>query len=51
MKAVKFSLAWQILIALVLGIAAGAILHNQPENREWLVTNVLSPVEVISSFI
>jgi len=43
MKAVKFSLAWQILIALVLGIAAGAILHNQPENREWLVTNVLSP--------
>ena len=43
MKAVKFSLAWQILIALVLGIAAGAILHNQPENREWLITNVLSP--------
>ncbi|MBD8161960.1 glutamate/aspartate:proton symporter GltP [Erwinia persicina] len=43
MKAVKFSLAWQILIALVLGIAAGAILHNQPENREWLVTNILSP--------
>ncbi|MFK8257961.1 glutamate/aspartate:proton symporter GltP [Erwinia sp. AnSW2-5] len=43
MKAVKLSLAWQILIALVLGIAAGAILHNQPENREWLITNVLSP--------
>lgn len=43
MKAVKFSLAWQILIALVLGIAVGAILHNQPENREWLVTNILSP--------
>ena len=43
MKAVKFSLAWQILVALVLGITVGAILHNQPENREWLVTNVLSP--------
>ncbi|CAO98113.1 glutamate/aspartate:proton symporter GltP [Erwinia tasmaniensis] len=43
MKAVKFSLAWQILIALVLGIAVGAVLHNQPENREWLVTNILSP--------
>ncbi|MEN5018481.1 glutamate/aspartate:proton symporter GltP [Erwinia sp. Eh17-17] len=43
MKAIKFSLAWQILIALVLGIIAGAILHNQPENREWLVANVLSP--------
>ncbi|ADP10440.1 glutamate/aspartate:proton symporter [Erwinia sp. Ejp617] len=43
MKAVKFSLAWQILIALVLGIIVGAVLHNQPENREWLVTNILSP--------
>ncbi|CCG88723.1 glutamate/aspartate:proton symporter GltP [Erwinia piriflorinigrans] len=43
MKAVKFSLAWQIVIALVLGIAVGAVLHNQPENREWLVTNILSP--------
>nr|CBX82171.1 Proton glutamate symport protein [Erwinia amylovora ATCC BAA-2158] len=43
MKAVKFSLAWQILIALVLGISVGAVLHNQPENREWLVTNILSP--------
>ena len=43
MKSVKFSLAWQILIALVLGIAVGAVLHNQQESREWLVTNVLSP--------
>lgn len=43
MKAVKFSLAWQILIALVLGISVGAVPHNQPENREWLVTNILSP--------
>ena len=43
MKASKFSLAWQILIALVLGIIVGAVLHNQPESREWLVTNILRP--------
>ena len=43
MKGFKISLAWQILTALVLGIIVGAVLHNQPDNREWLVTNVLSP--------
>jgi len=43
MKATKLSLAWQILIALVLGIVVGTVLHNQPEEREWLVSNVLSP--------
>lgn len=43
MKSVKIGLAWQILIALVLGIIVGAILHNQIESREWLVSNVLSP--------
>lgn len=43
MKSVKIGLAWQILIALVLGILVGAILHNQIESREWLVSNVLSP--------
>lgn len=43
MKAIKLSLAWQILIALVLGIVVGAVLHNQPGEREWLVTNILSP--------
>ncbi|WP_337011400.1 glutamate/aspartate:proton symporter GltP [Pantoea sp. AS142] len=43
MKGFKFSLAWQILTALVLGIVVGAVLHNQPDNREWLVTNILSP--------
>ncbi|WP_130833412.1 glutamate/aspartate:proton symporter GltP [[Erwinia] mediterraneensis] len=43
MKGFKFSLAWQILIALVLGIIVGAILHNQQEGREWLITNILSP--------
>jgi len=43
MKGFKISLAWQILTALVLGIIVGAVLHNQPDNREWLVTNILSP--------
>ncbi|MBV4368477.1 glutamate/aspartate:proton symporter GltP [Erwinia sp. BNK-24-b] len=43
MKAAKFSLAWQILTALVLGIIVGAILHNQPSDREWLIANILSP--------
>ncbi|WP_312056343.1 glutamate/aspartate:proton symporter GltP [Pantoea brenneri] len=43
MKGFKISLAWQILIALVLGIVVGAVLHNQPDDREWLVTNILSP--------
>ncbi|MCX8958767.1 glutamate/aspartate:proton symporter GltP [Erwinia psidii] len=43
MRAVRFSLAWQILAALVLGIIVGAILHNQASEREWLITNILSP--------
>lgn len=43
MKSLKISLAWQILIALMLGILVGAVLHNQIEYREWLVSNILSP--------
>ncbi|CAI1842386.1 Glutamate-aspartate carrier protein [Serratia quinivorans] len=43
MKSVKISLAWQIMIALALGIIVGAVLHNQTESREWLVSNILSP--------
>ncbi|MGL4002305.1 glutamate/aspartate:proton symporter GltP [Pantoea eucalypti] len=43
MKGFKISLAWQILTSLVLGIVVGAVLHNQPDNREWLVANILSP--------
>lgn len=43
MKSVKIGLAWQILIALVLGILVGAVLHNHIESREWLVSNILSP--------
>ena len=27
----------------MLGVIVGAILHNQPEDREWLITNILSP--------
>ncbi|AEW44262.1 sodium:dicarboxylate symporter [Serratia symbiotica str. 'Cinara cedri'] len=43
MKNIKISLAWQILIALILGIIFGSILHDQIEAREWLVVNFLSP--------
>jgi len=43
MKKLIFSQAWQILLALVLGIGAGAILHNQGESRDWLVGNILTP--------
>lgn len=43
MKQPKVSLAWQILIALVLGIALGSVLHYQTGEREWLITNLLSP--------
>ncbi len=43
MKGNKITLAWQILIALVLAIIAGSILHNMTEQRIWLVPNVLKP--------
>jgi len=43
MKGFKITLAWQILIALILGIVAGSILHNAPDSRDWLVVNVLKP--------
>lgn len=38
----KFGLGWQILIALILGIIAGAILHDN-SSKEWLIENFLSP--------
>lgn len=44
MKNFKFSLAWQILIALILGIVVGAVLHNQPEIRDSIVNNILTPL-------
>jgi len=34
MKNVKVSLAWQILLALVLGILLGSFLHYQSDSRE-----------------
>ncbi|KAA9000483.1 glutamate/aspartate:proton symporter GltP [Affinibrenneria salicis] len=43
MKIKKISLAWQILIALILGIVLGAVLHEQAESRQWLIANILSP--------
>lgn len=43
MKNMKVSLAWQILLALVLGILLGSFLHYQTDSREWLVNNLLSP--------
>ncbi|WMQ73057.1 MAG: Proton/glutamate-aspartate symporter [Sodalis sp.] len=43
MKKLKITLAWQILIALVLGILLGAVLHNQGESRDWMIANILSP--------
>ncbi|NEY29225.1 glutamate/aspartate:proton symporter GltP [Escherichia coli] len=43
MKKFKFTLAWQIVAALILGIIVGAVLHNQEESRVWLVNNILSP--------
>ncbi|MBT0725959.1 glutamate/aspartate:proton symporter GltP [Rosenbergiella australiborealis] len=43
MKGFKITLAWQILIALVLGVIAGSILHNAPDSRDWLVVNILKP--------
>lgn len=52
MKNFKFSLAWQILIALILGIVVGAVLHNQPEIRDSIVNNVLAPlVKIFISLI
>ncbi len=43
MKKLKVTLAWQILVALVLGILLGAVLHNQGELRDWMIANILSP--------
>lgn len=43
MKNLKVSPAWQILIAMVLGILLGSYLHYHSDSREWLVVNLLSP--------
>ena len=39
----KVSLAWQILLALVLGILLGSYLHYHAESRDWLISNLLTP--------
>ncbi len=36
-------LIWKMLIALVLGIIIGTLLHNHPQSRTWFVNNIFSP--------
>lgn len=43
MKKLKITLAWQIFVALTLGVLLGAILHNQEELRDYMIANILSP--------
>jgi proton glutamate symport protein len=43
MTKAKPSLAFQIVIGLILGIALGYLLHNFPEQKLWWVGNVLQP--------
>lgn len=40
----KLSLAWQIVIALFLGIVVGYVLHNAPEYKDSLINNLLHPL-------
>ncbi|MCQ4942557.1 cation:dicarboxylase symporter family transporter, partial [Escherichia coli] len=42
MKNINFSLAWQILFAMVLGILLGSYLLHHSDSRVWLVVNLLS---------
>lgn len=39
----KLSLAWQILIGLVTGIALGAVLNHLGTEKAWWISNVLQP--------
>ncbi|NKF20802.1 glutamate/aspartate:proton symporter GltP [Solimonas marina] len=43
MRLPRLSLAWQILIALVLGIITGSVLHGMGDSSQWLITNILTP--------
>ncbi|MEX0164302.1 glutamate/aspartate:proton symporter GltP [Pseudomonas brassicacearum] len=43
MKKARLSLAWQILIGLVLGIALGALLNHFSAEKAWWIGNVLQP--------
>ncbi len=44
MRTKKISLAWQILIALILGVIVGSFLHSSPEYRDMLTKNFLEPL-------
>lgn len=44
MNKLKISLAWQILLALILGVTLGIVLHNQIEIRNWVIVNILTPL-------
>lgn len=39
----KLGLAWQILLGLILGIAAGAILNHFSSDKAWWIATVLQP--------
>ncbi|WP_288377649.1 glutamate/aspartate:proton symporter GltP [uncultured Pseudomonas sp.] len=43
MKKAKLSLAWQIVIGLVLGVAVGALLNHFSAEKAWWISNVLQP--------
>ncbi|WP_296267244.1 glutamate/aspartate:proton symporter GltP [Pseudomonas sp. UBA6562] len=43
MKKAKLSLAWQIVIGLVLGVAIGAVLNHFSAEKAWWISNVLQP--------
>ncbi|WP_268798631.1 glutamate/aspartate:proton symporter GltP [Pseudomonas huanghezhanensis] len=43
MKKARLSLAWQILIGLVLGIALGAVLNHFSTEKAWWISNILQP--------
>lgn len=47
MKKIKISLAWQIVIALILGVLVGSFLHYSPEYRDVLINNFLHPLGAI----
>ncbi|WP_445116245.1 glutamate/aspartate:proton symporter GltP [Acinetobacter sp. WZC-1] len=40
----RISLAWQIVIALILGVVVGSVLHHSPEYRDFLIHNLLDPL-------
>ncbi|KRW61099.1 glutamate/aspartate:proton symporter GltP [Pseudomonas sp. TTU2014-080ASC] len=43
MKKAKLSLAWQIVIGLILGVAVGALLNHFGSEKAWWISNVLQP--------